>query len=549
MKTKRMLLYILTATTALLFAACNRQQTEADRTHLNKLDSLLAVQPEATADSLKQIHPARLSHFNRGYYQLLKVIALDKTYYNFTSDSLIDATVHILSRHKRAYPHTYARSLLYQGLVRYRMGVTDSTAYEPIKEAADLLEVKKINDPLLSYFCYHYLGLLHNENNNPSYSILYYEKAIKNIKQYGDKNYLLMTYFEITWTYLKINKIDVAKQYIDTLINFKNISDAQKDSLNQILSVYYEFTNQASKALEINKQLIRSNYSYTDMSSMYFKISNNYKALNKLDSALLYAEKAEECKPDSDYYLNNLYYKNIGEISEQLKLWQISANAYKTAYTLQEKATSKALDKQIMSLEKKYDLKEAENKALQLTNRLIFTGFISLTLLILLVTSLVIFRQRGKHAQIKTQLLAQEKINVERNLIEKEFMLPMYQQISQRNAIIKAFLSDLMTNPYLAKNTQLLNKISEIYQDSVKTSNINEFLTDEKFTEFTGIECESCQLLNENEKMLLVFAAMKLDNRQIAVLFNTTESSVRGRKAKLRAKIENKNIDIKGIFI
>ena len=544
-----MLLYILTATTALLFVACNRQQTEADRTHLNKLDSLLAVQPEATADSLKQIHPARLSHFNRGYYQLLKVIALDKTYYNFTSDSLINSTVHILSRHKRAYPRTYARSLLYQGLVRYRMGVTDSTAYEPIKEAADLLEVKKINDPLLSYFCYHYLGLIHNENNNPSYSILYYEKAIKNIKQYGDKNYLLMTYFEITWTYLKINKIDAAKQYIDTLINVENISDEQKASLNQILSVYYDSTNEPLKALEINKLLVKSNYNYTDLSSMLFKISNNYKALNKLDSALLYAEKAEECKPDSDYYLNNLYYKNIGEISEQLKLWQISANAYKTAYTLQEKATSKALDKQIMSLEKKYDLKEAENKALQLTNRLIFTGFFSLTLLILLVTSLVIFRQRGKHAQIKTQLLAQEKINVERNLIEKEFMLPMYQQISQRNAIIKAFLSDLMTNPYLVKNTQLLNKISEVYQDSVKTSNINEFLTNEKFTDFTGIECESCQWLNENEKMLLVFAAMKLDNRQIAVLFNTTESSVRGRKAKLRVKIENKNIDIKGIII
>ena len=139
---------------------------------------------------------------------------------------------------------------------------------------------------------------------------------------------------------------------------------------------------------------------------MLFKISNNYKALNKLDSALLYAIKAEECKPDSDYYLNNLYYKNIGEISEQLKLWQISANAYKTAYTLQEKATSKALDKQIMSLEKKYDLKEAENKALQLTNRLIFTGFVSLTLLILLVTSLVIFTNNAQQPPHHNKLFA-----------------------------------------------------------------------------------------------------------------------------------------------
>ncbi|HNX90057.1 MAG TPA: hypothetical protein PKH58_13360 [Paludibacteraceae bacterium] len=549
MMTKRMFLYIIALTIVLLFAACNRQRNEADRMRLNKLDSLLSIQPEAAADSLKQFYPARLSHYNRGYYQLLEVIALDKTYYNFTSDSLISSTVHILSRHKQTYPHTYARSLMYQGLVRYRMGVTDSTAYEPIKEAADLLETKKINDPLLLYFCYHYIGLIHYENNNPSYSIMYYEKAIKKIKQYGDKNYLFNTYFEITWAYLKVRKFNVAKQYIDILCNFKNISDTQKACINQILSVYYEFTNQASKALEINKQLLRSNYSYTDMSSMLFKISNNYKTLNKLDSALLYAKKAEECKPDSDYYLNNLYYKNIGEISEQLMLWHISANAYKTAYTLQEKATSKALDKQIMTLEKKYDLKEAENKALQLTNRLIFTVFVSLILLILLVTSTVIFRQRGKHAEIKTRLLAHEKINVERNLIEKEFMLPLYQQISQRNANIKTFLSDLLTNPHLTKNPQLLQKIDETYQDFIKTSHINEFLTDEKFTEFTGMECESYQFLTENEKMLLVFAAMKLDNRQIAVLFNTTESSVRGRKAKLRVKLESNNIDIKSIII
>ena len=170
-------------------------------------------------------------------------------------------------------------------------------------------------------------------------------------------------------------------------------------------------------------------------------------------------------------------------------------------------------------------------------------------LLILLVTSTVIFRQRGKHAEIKTRLLAHEKINVERNLIEKEFMLPLYQQISQRNANIKTFLSDLLTNPHLAKNPQLLQKIDETYQDFIKTSHINEFLTDEKFTEFTGMECESCEFLNENEKMLLVFAAMKLDNRQIAVLFNTTESSIRGRKAKLRVKLESNNIDIKSIII
>ena len=106
MMTKRKLLYILTATVALLLVACNRQRNEADRTHLNKLDSLLAVQPEAAADSLKTFSNRKLSRFNRGYYQLLEVIALDKNYYNFTSDSLIStAEKKALRVQKKRPPH------------------------------------------------------------------------------------------------------------------------------------------------------------------------------------------------------------------------------------------------------------------------------------------------------------------------------------------------------------------------------------------------------------------------------------------------------------
>jgi ATP-binding cassette subfamily C protein CydD len=66
MMTKRKLLYILAATAALLLVVCNRQRNEADRTHLNKLDSLLAVQPEAAADSLKTFLETPLAHPERG---------------------------------------------------------------------------------------------------------------------------------------------------------------------------------------------------------------------------------------------------------------------------------------------------------------------------------------------------------------------------------------------------------------------------------------------------------------------------------------------------
>lgn len=542
-----------------LLIGCNTKQNKLDYEHLAVLDTLLQSTPEKVCDSLKGIDIKKLSQYNYGYYLLLDVISKDKTYFIFSSDSLIKLSSKLLAHKKNEYPLNYARSLMYRGIIRYRMGITDSTAYEPIKEAADFLEKKQINNPLVLSFCYEYLAIIHDENGDAKYSIQYFNKSIKNTKKYGNKEYLFKSYVYLCWVYMKIEKFSIAKQYIDTLNNFKNKSILQTASINYILSTYYEHNKETKKALQINLQLLKDEKSRKENPSITLrKIAKNYKALERLDSALYYAEKAEECKQHPNYYLNFLYYKDIGEISGQLKLWQKSAIAYKKAYQLKEKAISKELDKQIMSLEKKYDLKEAENKALQLRNRLIFSGFVSLLLIILLVTSTIIFHQRGKQAVMKmrlteqkNQLLEQEKINMERNLIEKEFILPMYQQISQRNANIKAFLSDLMTNTHLTKNTQLSQKVSETYQNFISALNINadNFLTNEKFTEFTGIECESCKLLNENEKILLVFAAIKLDNRQIAVLFNTTESSIRGRKAKLRMKLENQNIDIKNIII
>ena len=47
--------------------------------------------------------------------------------------------------------------------------------------------------------------------------------------------------------------------------------------------------------------------------------------------------------------------------------------------------------------------------------------------------------------------------------------------------------------------------------------------------------------------MLLVFMSLELDNKQAAVLFNTSESSIRGRKSKLRRKLDGLNIDLAGI--
>lgn len=544
----------------ILFTGCNHTHNQSDYKRLETLDTLLQTSPKSVADSLSKINPKRLSMYNYGYYLLLDVISKDKTYYDFRSDSSIVLSSKLLASNKNDYPINYSRSLMYQGIVRYRMGITDSTAYEPIKKGIDFLEKKKIDNPMLLFLCYEYLGLIHQENNNMDYSEAYLKKAITNAKRCEKRRYLFDSYVQITWLYMQMKKFNAAKQYIDTLNNFNNVSILQRASIDHILSIYYEHNREYNKALIVNKKLLLSNKNYEDISKMFYRISQDYKELNILDSALFYATKAEECKTDSDNYLNYFYYSGIGEISERLQQWQKSAEAYKEAYILRNKAMNKDLDTRILELEKKYDLTDAENRALHYRNRVNTIGLLGILLALLFVSITIILRQKGRQTTMKIQLaehknklLEQNKREIEHKLMEKEFILPLYQQISQRNAMVKSLLSDLKTNTYLCKKPQLIEIINSVYQDFISTSNINKTeessLSPEKFKNLTGISFEHSKLLNDSEKMLLIFITMELDNKQIAVLFNTSESSIRGRKTKLRIKLETHKIDLEGINI
>ena len=55
---------------------------------------------------------------------------------------------------------------------------------------------------------------------------------------------------------------------------------------------------------------------------------------------------------------------------------------------------------------------------------------------------------------------------------------------------------------------------------------------------FTGLTEEAIRVMNNSEKLLLVFKSIGLENEQIAVLFNTTSDSIRSRKSKLKKKLE-----------
>lgn len=545
-------------------SACRQEKDNTETARLAQLDNLLSLQPEAVLDSLKQINPTQLNTYNKAYYQLLEVIAKDKTYFEFSSDSLINSTVDVLSTYRSKQTNIYARSLMYQGIVRYRMNITDSTVYQPLKEAKTLFQTLTPSELKNQYLCLYYLGEIHEKNNNTKLASNYYTNAVQIAKSLNDSSYLYSTYSGLFWVSMKRSDYNSAKHYLDTLSNHKMVGDEFTISFKNMQSAYFQYTEQHNNAIKIEKEILKIKdklqLSHGSISNFY-SISKSYLNVSQLDSALKYATLTVEAIQDTNYHLNYLYYHNMGLIAQKMKKWELSSTAYKKTYELMDRNIDKNIDTKLIELEKKYDLTESENTILHFKNRAIILAAI----LLFLVSVIIILIQhsiRQKQIKILTEqrnqalenekLLLYEKHQIvidknkrnEQELIKKKLILSFFQQVSMQNLEIKNLLYDLKVNTFITKNKNIYNKISEEYDNYNRKSKITEIetFTDDILIKLTGINDESAKLLNKSEKLMLLLISLDAGNREMSVLFNTSTESIRSRKLKLKKKLEQLNI-------
>ena len=328
-------------------------------------------------------------------------------------------------------------------------------------------------------------------------------------------------------------------------------------------SVYFESLGQYKKAIELEKEILqikkKQEYQNTLIANFY-NISKAYSNLNQTDSALKYAQLSVKAIQDTSHQLNHLYYLNLARSAEKSGNWKLSIYGYKKTYELMSSNVNKNLDTNILELEKKYDLTELENKALQLKNRAIILAGI----VILMLSAIIILLQQSiRQKQIKTlteernraleneklllyekqQTLTDENSRNELELVKKKIILSFFQQISVQNLEIKKLLFDLKITTYITKNKTIYNKISDEYDNYTKKSKITETETfdNDTFTKLTGISVEEAGKLNKSEKIMLQLLALNAGNREMAVLLNTSDESIRSRKLKLKKKLEQLN--------
>lgn len=550
----RLFFFLLSVVYLVICYSCGNKANEHVYRQLSSWDSMMDSVPQLVSDSLKMINPEDLDRPNRAYYGLLKVVSDDKTYVNFASDSLINSVSDYYRVHDPKH-NNYIRALAYQGIVRTRMGVRDSTVFEPLREASKLFLSMQNPDPSIGYLINYFLGNIHYTNRSNTVADEYFRKALDYARQEWDSIHLFDTYLALYWNEMVPKKIETGKLYLDTLSSFYKRLPGKDYFILNAQSVYFDVINEPEKALEREKELLRITYNQKEnieLSRLYYIISDRYVGLEQLDSAMLYAQMSIEFIDDTTYKQNYLYYQNVANIAEKQGNLSLSNEYLRNAFSLYSESIRDRLDTRIVELEKKYDLTEAENETLRARQQNLRIVIGALVLVIVLVIILMYAWKVRRTTKLK---LVQAEYKMEQQELQarilreeagkRKWLLQLYSHISGRLAFLQGEFESL-TQRYISSNPKVYYEMEKILKNTdTDLRDITKTIAtdDETFYAYTRLKDEE-GVFNATEKMMLMLLACNADNRQLATFMNTSLESIRVRKSQLKRKMQEKNMDM-----
>lgn len=533
--------------------ACNNRQDKELVASLMQWDNFLDSFPHLVVDSLKTIDREKLSRGGKAYYDLLKVISDDKTYVNFTSDSLINSVSDYYRSHEPR-ERNFIRSLAYQGIVRTRMGVKDSTVYEPLREADQLIQTSLVPDPSLGYLINYFLGNIHYNNRNYDSAESYFLRTLNFAHQEKDSIHLFDTYLALYWNEMQQRDFEQGKSYLDSISFFYNRLPGKNYFILNAQSIYYDITGEPEKALDREKAkltLYNDQDENIELSRVYFNISNSYAGLEQLDSAMLYAQMAIDLIEDETYRQNYLYYLNVANIAEKKGDFSLSNNYLRKAIDFFDQSVMDRLDTQIVELEKKYDLTEAENEALRVREqnaRIIIAALLLVIILIFVLMSALRVRRKAQWKLLQAEHRMEQQ-ELEASIMNEEaakrkWLLQLYSNISDRLTFLQGEFEQL-SQRYISSSPKVHKEMQQILRNANSDLRglAKTFTPDDAtFFAYTRVKDDG-EIFNTNERLLLMLLACNADNRQLATFMNTTVESIRVRKSQLKRKIAENGIE------
>lgn len=524
-----------------LLESCHVESNQTITVRLQKWDEMLDNNPEAVKDSLMQINPVSLSRFNRAYYGLLKTIADDKNYISFDNDSLISETKKQLENTQKG-SELHIRSLIYQGIVRYRIGITDSTAFISLKEAEQLYVNLQTPNPQIGYLMYYYLGKTLEYSDNDDEASLYYKKALQSAQKENSKMHIFDAYMALYWNEIINNNLNAGKNYLDTLESFTDISADATYFLLNAKGVFFELEGNYKAALNTIKErltLLSEVKTNVMESRLYFSLSKAYRNIHVADSAMYYGLQAIEHTKDTLYQHNYLLFENVAEIAEIQGDFETADHYRKEAAKSYKRVAEQTIKTQILELEKKYNNASAENKTLKarVITRTMFA--ITLALFAALVMVITLWRRHKKIAQLEKNHAATKLKLLEQQSDEKLRMISIVLSYINLHSLFHNQLLEFI-NITRSKDSKLADRLDILLKNNrLKLNETTQHVfTDEFISNTLGIS-QGIKILTPSDRLLLFMLSINADNDDIAALLNTTPINLKSKKSYLKKKINS----------
>lgn len=543
--------YYLYCSSVLLFFlfSCESQTDRTIYSRLQQWDDELQDNPESIKDSLLLLNPQSLSKSNRAYYGLLRTIVDDKTYTDFTSDSLINAVEKYYANHDKG-GNNHIRSLIYQGVLRYRMNIKDSTVLIPLKDAERYWHKQTDKDFLVGCFLYIYLAHLFQDNQNYAHADSFIRKALQYANRLQDPKYIFDTYYLLYFNEMVQGHNEKGKQYLDSLSSIDNLAVNQKYTLYNAQSIYATEIGDYHKALILEKKLMDMEEDLPfplQKFKSYYTISDLYRHLNNLDSAMVYGLEAIRHIEDSTYELKYLFYQNIQDIAVAKKDYKTAEEYAREALTFYKNTTDRAIEQKVLELEKQYDVSKTENRVLlaRMRNRIYVGILIVLSMIIVVIVidykqKRIIYRSRAKEAEAERRRIQLEKELIEQNATQQEKILVVFGKFLSEYGTIQNSLYQ-MVNRIKSKDAKLGEEFDQEIKHGARKFQV---IVNESFSENLNEQFniyDPNHILSSSDRMFLFMLSKQIPNEQIAALFNTSTHNLKTRKSVLKKKIMEKS--------
>jgi|GEM_PF-5598119 len=417
---------------------------------------------------------------------------------------------------------------------------------------------EKIVDSVRMGISYHNLGYLYYGKDDENKATYYINKAIK-IRQALGEEYsydLAMTYNVLGLGFQQFKQPDSALYYLEKA---KDIDPSENALIitNSNMAFVYVGLKKYEKAIPLFEESIkiaRNQKDYKTLSSHFQNLGYTYrqlkeydKAIALTDSAIFYAQAiGNKRQLENEYYSRHTIHKLKGDYKKAYEDYKLSITYLDSIHNIEELNRFTALDLNYQ-FEKE---KEVAALALQAEESKKRLYFILLSIVLLLGLFIVYFLVKDKKQKI---ILAKKEIALkEMEKIKSDFAL-----VNRENELKKVVIENSITEEVLNKT---LDDIKEIItfenetQRKLALRSLSVSLLSEKTTQKDTISLQSYvdkvemefkilldqkfPILKPKEKQLLYLIKLGLTTNDITKVLNTTISSVKSKRYRIRKKLD-----------